>query len=188
MKPITLETVLAEIEAKGYQMIDTAHIIGFRTPRYQRKCCNKFVDYIAVIVDGKLYGPWKATTRPGLYYTVNPMNGKDTCSIYPSQYINCFQTGIYKTYTAIRQIMPIKYYVDDNKDAYHDDSEKKTQIAMRCTHIHKAGRASLLVDRWSAGCQVFANEADFNTFMKIVNKKGSGVNKDVYTYTLFDWE
>lgn len=188
MKPITLESVVAELSVLNYKNIETAHIIGFRTPRYNRKCCNKFVDYIALIVDGKLYGPWPATTRPGLYYTKKPMNGRDTCSIYPSQYIDSFQTGIFKTYTAIRQIKPIKYYVDDNKDAYHDDDEAKTQIAIRSTHIHKAGRASLLVDRWSAGCQVFAKEADFNTFMKLVDKKGSGSNRNIYTYTLLNWE
>lgn len=185
---INLENVQDALDANGYADISTAHIIGFRTPRYDRKCCNKFVDYIAVIVDGNLFGPWPATTRPGLYYTVNPMNGKDTCSIHPGQYVNCFQTGTYKNYTAIRQIKAIKYYVDDNKDAYHDDNESKTQTAIRGTHIHKAGRASTLVDRWSAGCQVFAKEADFNTFMKLIKGKGCGQKNDIYTYTLLNWE
>jgi hypothetical protein len=51
-------------------------------------------------------------------------------------------------------------------------------------NIHKAGEASTEVNRWSAGCQVFANEDDFNDFMSICRKQVSERGWRTFTYTL----
>ena len=55
-------------------------------------------------------------------------------------------------------------------------------------NIHKAGSrvdGSTQIDKWSAGCQVFAKESDFNQFMEICNK-AKDVWGNSFTYTLIE--
>lgn len=42
--------------------------------------------------------------------------------------------------------------------------------------------------KWSAGCQVFANDADFEEFMSLCNKQNNAGLGDVFTYTLLKEE
>ena len=190
MKPVTLESVVAELSAHNYKNIETAHIIGLRMPRPNNKVTNKFDDWIVLVVGGRMYGPWKCTTMPGLYYMINPMNENNTCVIHPGQYINCFVRGYHKDYMAIRQCRPIKYYVDANKDGFYDLDENKTQVAIRYTNVHRANPKfeSIQVDNYSAGCIVLANPKDFNDMMALALKRGDGPDKNLYTLTVLNWE
>ena len=61
---------------------------------------------------------------------------------------------------------------------------------LSCTYcasvnIHKAGRDSSQVDKWSAGCQVFKNEGDFNEFMTTI-RTGAARFGNKFTYTLLE--
>ena len=56
-------------------------------------------------------------------------------------------------------------------------------------NIHRANEAvaSKNIDKWSAGCQVFANDADFETFLELckrVERQGKGWDR--FTYTLVE--
>ena len=50
-------------------------------------------------------------------------------------------------------------------------------------HIHKAGEASVQVDRWSAGCQVLARRADFLRMMELYDASAKLYGPRI-TYTL----
>ena len=55
-------------------------------------------------------------------------------------------------------------------------------------NIHKAGGrvdGSTQIDKWSAGCQVFSKESDFNEFMDVC-RKASGTWGNSFTYTLIE--
>ena len=52
-------------------------------------------------------------------------------------------------------------------------------------NIHKAGESSIVVDGWSAGCQVLARSMDFRELMNIVNL-AIPLWGDVFTYTLLE--
>ena len=50
-------------------------------------------------------------------------------------------------------------------------------------NIHKAGRASTQVDKWSAGCQVISRSEDFATFMDLTEEAAER-HGNSFTYTL----
>ena len=52
-------------------------------------------------------------------------------------------------------------------------------------NIHKAGKDSTQVDKWSAGCQVFANEDDFAEFMSVCYAARTKWGNS-FSYTLID--
>jgi hypothetical protein len=66
--------------------------------------------------------------------------------------------------------------------------EENIQEGIFGINIHKAGKfknGSTQIDKWSAGCQVFSKESDFNQLMELAYKA-----KDLYgnsfTYTLIE--
>jgi hypothetical protein len=52
-------------------------------------------------------------------------------------------------------------------------------------NIHKSGRSSTRVDKWSAGCQVFKNDSDYKSFMQTVNEAAKRLG-NTFTYTLIN--
>ena len=52
-------------------------------------------------------------------------------------------------------------------------------------NIHKAGDASIVVDGWSAGCQVLARKFDFNELMNLVHC-AVPIWGNKFTYTLLE--
>ena len=61
--------------------------------------------------------------------------------------------------------------------------EGGTDEGMFGIHIHKAGKSSVQVDRWSAGCQVLAREADFDRMMELYDASAALYGPRI-TYTL----
>jgi hypothetical protein len=62
-------------------------------------------------------------------------------------------------------------------------SDDKIDTGFFGINIHKAGRASVQVDKWSAGCQVFAKSADFAEFMDLTEEAEKRYGNS-FTYTL----
>jgi hypothetical protein len=44
------------------------------------------------------------------------------------------------------------------------------------------------VDKWSAGCQVFQNDEDFEDFMELCNKQVTSARYTSFSYTLLEEE
>jgi hypothetical protein len=79
-------------------------------------------------------------------------------------------------------------YRDDNRDEHYDLDESTVQEGIFGINIHKAGgrvNGSTQIDKWSAGCQVFSKESDFNEFMIIIDKANE-IWGNSFTYTLVD--
>lgn len=160
------------------------NIVGFRSKKL--KCTNRFDDHLMTIqyqVEGdpilKLY---RITTIPGLIYFRDPINPKGTAILKPGTYKDCWKIGLHQgKYEALIQSRPVEVYRDVNKDMIIDLNN--TEVGMFGINIHKAGTASLLVDKWSAGCQVFATRKDYEMFMR-----DAKLSRDLYgnsfTYTL----
>jgi hypothetical protein len=53
--------------------------------------------------------------------------------------------------------------------------------------MHHAVEASLTVDKWSAGCQVFARTADYARAMDLIQQSAAGWGPK-FSYTLLDWQ
>lgn len=192
---LTAQQIFDAYKSKGYAFYDSTldnianiNIFGVR---FRNGKMDSYCDYIGIIwktnkneLKMKI---WQASTKPGLYYFNNPMNGTDTCIIKEGQYKSVYELGVYKGYKALRQVKPMQYYIDANRDDVADFIESSVHTAIRYTHIHKSGKNSVIVHTWSAGCQVFKREADFNEFMNIVTKSSKIYGKS-FTYTLFNIE
>jgi hypothetical protein len=66
--------------------------------------------------------------------------------------------------------------------------EENVQEGIFGINIHKAGKfvnGSTQIDKWSAGCQVFSKESDFNEFMEIC-RKARDIWGNSFTYTLIE--
>ena len=83
------------------------------------------------------------------------------------------------------QAGPVKVWRDPNRDntvdRWGDIDEGYFGI-----NIHRAGKKSTKVEKWSAGCQVFSRSDDMEELLDICRKQVSLAGFDTFTYTLLD--
>lgn len=189
--PALGQQVYHAMRRKGYAFFETdtkpynLNIVGIRTNTTEP---NRFDDRIVVI--WKYENQWtcrvyKATTDPGLYYLQHPLNQAGTAILKEGQYRSTYRLGTHRGYKALQQNRPLTVIRDFDRDDRLTFSGGREQTGMFGINIHRAGRSaeSTLVNRWSAGCQVFANPHDFRDFIKLC---GQAVNEwgNSFTYTL----
>ena len=178
---------------KGYTFFDgnkqlNVNLIGVRR---DNPGTNEFDDFLVMIYRDKklkeVCEVFPVTTDPGEYWLENPMNPKGTAVLVPGQYRGTWQLGKHQNnYEALVQRKEVKVWRDNNKDkvidykSFHTISEGYFGI-----NIHRSNPydKSYLVNKWSAGCQVFQSVDDFSEFMKIC-KKSANLYGNSFTYTL----
>ena len=187
MRPVLLDYVAS----LGHTVFENGqynlNIIGIRNKNHKPNC---FDDRICVVFkdeNGWITRTWECSTEPGTYWLENPMNSGGTAIMVPGQY-----RGVYKIdkhrglYDALCQRGgTVKCFRDKNKDDIIDAEPDSITEGMYGINIHKSGVHSTQVNNWSAGCQVFSTESDFEEFMSICyaarNKWGNS-----FTYTLIE--
>ena len=188
MRPYLLDAV-ADL---GYAVFESGlynlNIIGIRSKSHE---ANSFDDRICVVYkdeSGWITRTWKATCDPGSYHLSNPSRVSGTAILVPGQYRNVYKIGKHRgKYDALTQRNGVvKVYRDSNKDDILDADVSSQEEGYFGINIHKAGQQSTRVDKWSAGCQVFANESDFNDFMDICRKQTTERGWRTFTYTLIE--
>jgi hypothetical protein len=189
---INLQNILNALAKKGYVVYSKPYqlnIVGVRAANAQ---ANSFDDSINVFYKDN-FGNWQfksnpATTDPGTYYLNHPeeMNSSGTAIILPGQYPNSHKIGLHRgSYTALVQQGPMKIVRDANRDNVIDINPANAITGTYGLNIHKAGSNSTTVDRWSAGCQVFARSADFDAFISLCQQH-SQLYGNNFTYTLLE--
>ena len=116
--------------------------------------------------------------------------GKDGVAILvPNQYRGSHEIRLHQgKYEAVCQKKPVKVYRDKNKDGKYDMLEENIQEGIFGINIHKAGsraNGSTQIDKWSAGCQVFSKESNFDVFMELA-KNAKALYGNAVTYTLIE--
>lgn len=182
-----IQSRLSKLGYKFYSNGDyNLNIIGIRCGN---SSTNRFTDELHLIY--KVKGVWKhdvfkITTKPGLNSLVDPVNVKGCSILVPGQYPQSHKLGLHKgKYTALVQAKLLKVYRDNNKDKIIDLNPESIDQGIFGINIHKSGSDSTLVNNWSAGCQVFKRETDFNRFINIC-KKSAELYGNSFTYTLLD--
>lgn len=192
IKLITPENIKTIFTKKGYKFFENdiknynLNIIGIRCDLIP----DKFNDYIVVM--WKFKGKWEtriynATTKPGLHYLKTPLNSEGTAIVVPNQYTGVYEIGMHQgKYTALRQKAKMDYYRDNDKDSEFDINTK-IYSEIGYTNIHRASEksVSVMVDKWSAGCQVIASGKDWIEFITLC-EESSKVFKNSFTYTLIE--
>lgn len=182
-----LSKLMSIYNYKFYEDPYKLNIVGLR-----KKLHTNIFDDILLIAfkdhrDVSYLEQYPITTDPGKSSLMNPKNRKGTAILKPGQYIDTHAIDYHRgNYLALCQRLgPVLVYRDTNYDNKHDLDENKTESGFFGINIHKAGIVSKLVDGWSAGCQVFQNNADFDVFMKLC-KTHSKNHGNVFTYTLIN--
>jgi hypothetical protein len=88
-------------------------------------------------------------------------------------------------YMALRQVGNISVYRDGNRDGVYDISGKIYTGDDFGINNHRAvenGR-SIMVEKYSAGCQVFEDYYQFEIFMRLISEAEKNWT-NVFTYTL----
>ena len=190
---VTTDNLRSLMESKGYVFFNSnkpynVNIVGVRR---DNAGTNTFDDFMAVMYLDEDLEPvckvYPITADPGAYWLKNPMNPKGTAILVPGQYRGAYTIGAHRNqYTALVQNKPVKVWRDNNKDEVIDYSNIKL-LSNGCfgINIHRSNPydESFLVDKWSAGCQVFKAVDDFDEFMDIC-QKAQDICGPSFSYTL----
>ena len=187
MKPLLLDYVESLGHVVFTEGIYNLNIIGIRN---KDSNANEFDDRMCVAFQdelGWITRTWSCTTDPGTYWLDNLSNVAGTAILIPGQYRGVYKIGKHRgQYDALVQRGgTVKVYRDANKDEVLDMDPNTEQEGYFGINIHKAGEHSTEVNKWSAGCQVFANKDDFEEFMSICYAARTKWG-DSFTYTLID--
>jgi hypothetical protein len=189
------DKIVSAMKGKGYVVFEqddkpyNLNIVGVRSENTQS---NSF--------DDKLYVFWwykgvlntivfDITTDPGKYWLLNPTNPNGTAILVEGQYRGVYQIGLHQgRYEALVQRGLVRIYRDRNKDTALDMIDNTIQQGRNFgINIHQAALNgdTVEVDKWSAGCQVFANSFDFEIFMNLC-KRSARIFGNRFTYTLLN--
>jgi hypothetical protein len=189
----SLQDIIQRAKSLGYTIYTNPYklnIIGIRSANKTDQ--TKFDDRIAYFTydnNGKLIGKIAiATTDPSSTYLEKPINSKGTAILKSGEYKDSYRIGLHRNkYQAVVQNKPVTVIRDNDRNAIINYFGK-TDTGMFGINIHRAtiGKNNeFLIDKDSAGCQVFQKVADFNDFMLMANKSKE-VNGNSFSYILLD--
>ena len=196
----TKEQIETALKAKNYAWFEGAkdfdvNIVGVRNSATGNKVTNAFDDTMTISYkneDGEWqYHEFDCTTDPGSAYMDNPILENTGCAILkPNQYRGSHKLRLHQgKYLALGQKKPVTVYRDNDRDNNYDLDESKTDTGIFGINIHRAtgksGGKSTRVDKWSAGCQVIADNDDWHEFLDIcqIAREQWG---NSFTYTLLE--
>tara|TARA_B100000131_G_scaffold266136_1_gene263941 strand:+ start:3516 stop:4133 length:618 start_codon:yes stop_codon:yes gene_type:complete len=180
------------LEDKGYKFFDNelpynVNIIGIRNMEGR---VNQFDDIILVIYRDS-YKRWivdsyQVTTDPGLYWLKKPMRVEGCAILVPNQYRGAYKIDKHGgKYDALCQRgAELTIWRDNDRDSKHD-MKGELHSGWYGINIHKAGKDSSIVNKWSAGCQVFKNSSDFSQFMDTMRQAEKRFGNS-FSYTLIE--
>lgn len=189
MSLITVEVLRAAMARKGHDFFErgdwNVNLIGVRSADMSS---NTFNDVLCVVF--KQAEHWQLltfdmTTDPGQYWREHPMNTLGTAILTTGQHKGAFKLGRHQgRYDALVQAAQLPVYRDNDQDA-ELDTDTCVDTGWHGINLHRAGATnkSVLVDKWSAGCQVVADPDEFDMLLAICQRAARQWG-DSFTYTL----
>jgi hypothetical protein len=173
------------INTRPYEL----NIVGLRSPIVRS---NSFDDDIHVFFKNDKghweHYAWKATTDPGTYWLQNPMQPKGTGILAHGNYPKAYRLGMHRgKYLALVQTRPVTVIRDYDRNAvldFYNGNEETGYFGINIHHAKSTGTTDK-VDRYSAGCQVFADINDFDFFLRLCAKHQQ-LYGNAFDYTLID--
>ena len=185
------EIFVSALQAMGYKVYTRPYEVNIIGVRSTNPVANTFGDSINVMYKDK-DGSWHfhsfpATTDPGAYWLKNPENEKGTAILKAGQYINSHIMGMHRDkYMALvqRGLLTVIRDADRNGQLNFKGQEDTGYFGI---NIHRANQVGTtkVIDKFSAGCQVFASADDFKTFMDLCDRH-SKLYGNSFTYTLIN--
>ena len=196
----TREQIEEAVKSKGYKWFEDhnnkgydVNIVGVRNNATKGRVTNAFDDHITISykVDSEWqFHCYKCTTDPGSHWVKNILSDSGVAVLKPGQYRSSHKLRLHQgKYMALGQQKPVKVYRDNNLDNKYDLNEESLEEDIFGINIHRAtgrtGGTSTRVDKWSAGCQVIANNNDWHEFLDIC-QTAREIWGNSFTYTLIE--
>lgn len=178
----------------GYLLYSRPYELNIVGIRSNTTASNRFDDTLHVFyaTDRSLmnyrHEQFPITTDPGTFWLTNPMMPIGTAILAAGQYVDAYQIGMHRgKYEALVQRKQVTIIRDYDRDAVLDFWNGTTENGWFGINIHRASvqGTTLSIDKYSAGCQVFANASDFSRFMQLCRQHRQ-LYGNSFTYTLLD--
>ena len=192
----TLRNIAKALTKSDFVVFTNPFSINLGGIRTKDNGSNAFNDYLFAFyydMEGVIHGEViPGTTDAGLFYRNNPINPKGTVILqhdvqhrgvyqYQDPSRNGQQRG-HRGRLALRQIKPMKYWRDSNRDNYLDFGPEE-EFSNSLTNVHYMGKFGKVVGKWSAGCQG-SSEKELNKLFNVCHKQIMAGLGDVFSYTL----
>ena len=196
MKFLTREQVFEKMKLMGHSIFDNdsrnhnLNIIGIRskTAKVDEFGCQLMLAW-------KFKGHWYSrsysiTTYPGKYYLVEKLLNPKGCAILaPGQYNGVYAVRLHRgKYRALCQTHGnVKVFRDKDRDMQFDVNTSTVMEGQFGINIHNSPdhKKTIRVGAHSAGCQVFADDSEYQEFMSMLDFALLNFpNK--FTYTLIE--
>ena len=196
----TREQIETTVKEKGYKWFEDnnnkgydVNIVGVRNSKTKGRVTNAFDD--CMTISYKVEGEWQfncfpCTTDPGTHWVENILNDRGVAILKPGQYRGSHKLRLHQgKYLALGQKKPMSIYRDANLDGKYDLIEESVREELIGINIHRAtsraGGKSSRVDKWSAGCQVIADNDDWHEFLDIC-QAAREIHGNSFSYTLLE--
>jgi hypothetical protein len=187
----SMPPVLELVKKKGFVVFEDGdfdlNIIGLRN--LSNRESNLFDDEIHIVY--KMGDIWidefcACTTDPGAYWLQK--EDYKPCAIYyhDQQARGAYQIGLHRGKPALRQIKPVKFWRDGNKDL-HLDFQGPVFEDIIYVNIHRAGMSpegSHFVDKWSAGCIVLKLSRDMDRLLELAQLQVDCLGYKTFSFCL----
>jgi hypothetical protein len=190
---MVLGKLKAILRHKGYKLYTRPYELNIVGMRADSTAPNRFDDEIHVFYKTKNenwnYHVFKATTDPGTFWLLNPMQPQGTAILAEGQYVNSHSLGLHKgQYEALVQEKPLTVIRDYERIAKLDFMNGTKDTGYFGIDIHRASAngTTKYVDKYSAGCQVFENADAFYQFIALCHRHEK-LYGNHFTYTLIDF-
>ena len=191
---MTIPDILQKVKDAGHSIFEKGewnlNIIGVRS---NDTSSNTYNDKLYVVCKDE-FGNWvnicfQITTDPGAYWLKNPSRVDGTAILVPGQYRSVWKIDKHQgRYDALCQRNgKVKVYRDSNADTILDMDSSSISEGWFGINIHRSNSRteSTLVEKWSAGCQVFSNPKEFDIFMSFC-RISSTLYGNKFSYTLIE--
>ncbi len=187
---LRLKAILKDYGYVLYTRPYELNIIGLRSRSTKS---NSFDDEIHVFYKNKAgkwnYHVYPITTDPGTFWLNKPSYPSGTAILAQGQYKSAYAIGMHQgLYKALVQRKAVTVIRDYDRDAFLDFNNGTKQKGLFGINIHRAESkgSTKFINKYSAGCQVFQNAGDFDSFMKLCEQHKS-LYGNAFTYTLIDF-
>lgn len=196
MNYLTREQVFNRMRHEGHDIFQSdsrnynLNIIGIRsnTARLDEFGCQLMITW-------KINGVWhdvsyRITTYPGRYYLIDKLLNPAGCAILvPGQYRNIYAIRLHNgKYNALCQTYgKVRVFRDKDRNRNFGLDINTIVSGEFGINIHNSPdkKTTLRVGAYSAGCQVFADDNEFNDFMRHLYKSADNFGNK-FTYTLIN--
>jgi hypothetical protein len=163
MKAVTLDLIKSVVHSKGYQWFDDkVNIGGIRT---NDNTPDRWNDFIYMEYRGRFHIA-VGTTRPGVYWLQHPERQAGVFVMCPGQHIDIWHKGNHHDYPALTQCKAMPGWRDNDRDNLVDPDKSKIYMDGQGVDFHHAHTTvkQVVIDKYSAGCQVTDDILDWNIF------------------------